>query len=104
MHKDQVTSERGGLSPYRAFEPWLLLYYYSCLHQSYSEELGALGVTRCKEDTWKPYVLLHGVRPTVLFYIQCIQGQTCGINISTQDFCTQINRFSPSGKFVYHVL
>jgi hypothetical protein len=24
---DQVTSERGGLSPYRAVEPWLLFYY-----------------------------------------------------------------------------
>jgi hypothetical protein len=27
MHKDLVTSERGGPSPYRAVEPWLLLYY-----------------------------------------------------------------------------
>jgi uncharacterized protein (DUF2236 family) len=26
--QDQVTSERGGPSPYRAFEPWLLLLYY----------------------------------------------------------------------------
>jgi hypothetical protein len=25
MHKDLVTSERGGPSPYRAVEPWLLL-------------------------------------------------------------------------------
>jgi hypothetical protein len=26
--QDQVTSERGGPSPYRAVEPWLLHYYY----------------------------------------------------------------------------
>jgi hypothetical protein len=36
MHKDLVTLERGGPSPYRAVEPWLLLLYNVDLITIYS--------------------------------------------------------------------
>jgi hypothetical protein len=35
---DQVTSERGGPSPYRAVEPWLLLLYSVICYKCFSEK------------------------------------------------------------------